>query len=170
MFLLSPNFQSISSFAQNPAPVPATKKKNDGNRVTDFAYSAELRIVKEKLQCAQHVGPNRWCYVSPENPTEHVALGYEEISLWARKIVSESECSSQYWEVDVGSISMTTMPMRTALSRQIVSPSIIFVREPVASDKMVPSPMSRPSMSTSTTTRLVIPAVTMSLLIQHHTV
>ena len=98
-------------FAQIPAPVPAAKKKNDGNRVTDFAYSTELRIVKEKLQCAQHIGPNRWCYVSPENPNEHVALGYEEISLWARKIVNESECSSQYREVDVGSISMTTMPM-----------------------------------------------------------
>lgn len=66
----------------------APKKKTDGNRSTDSAYSAELRVVKEKLQCAHHSGPNRWCYVSPENPTEHVALGLEEITLWARKIVS----------------------------------------------------------------------------------
>lgn len=68
------------------APVPALKKP-DGNRITDFAYGAELCIVKEKLRCEQHDGPNRWCYVSPEHPTEHVPLGYEEISLWARKIV-----------------------------------------------------------------------------------
>jgi hypothetical protein len=66
---------------------PAAKKKNDGNRVTDFAYGAELRLVKEKLRCAQHSGPNRWCYMSPENPNEHVPLGCEEITLWARKIV-----------------------------------------------------------------------------------
>jgi hypothetical protein len=39
----------------------------------------------------QHENPNRWCYVSPENPTEHVPLGYEEICLWARKIVPVSQ-------------------------------------------------------------------------------
>lgn len=67
--------------------------------MTDFAYSAELHIVKEKLWCAQHDSPNHWCYVSPEHPTEHVPLGYEEISLWAQKIVhsflpvSQSFCS-----------------------------------------------------------------------------
>ena len=66
----------------------AVKKKNDSNRTTDFAYSAELRSVQEKLRCAQHNGPNRWCYVNKEMPHEHVPLGYEEISLWARKIVS----------------------------------------------------------------------------------
>lgn len=66
----------------------ASKKKNDGNRTTDVAYNAELHMVKEKLKCVQHTGPNRWCYVSPENPNEHIALGCEEITLWARKIVS----------------------------------------------------------------------------------
>ncbi|KAF8805111.1 hypothetical protein BYT27DRAFT_7105037 [Phlegmacium glaucopus] len=70
----------------NPAPVEVAKKKNDGNRATDFAYGAELRMVQEKLRCAEHAGPNRWCYVSADTPNEHVALGYEEISLWARKI------------------------------------------------------------------------------------
>ncbi|PPQ87378.1 hypothetical protein CVT25_001996 [Psilocybe cyanescens] len=70
----------------NPAMPQAPKKKINGSRSTDSAYSAELRVVKEKLQCAHHSGPNRWCYVSPENPTEHVALGLEEITLWAWKI------------------------------------------------------------------------------------
>ena len=69
-----------------------------------------------------------------------------------------------------GSRSMTMMLMRTALSHQIVLPSIIFIKKPVASDKMVPSPMSHPSMSISITTCLAIPAVTTSQLIQCHMV
>jgi hypothetical protein len=70
----------------NPLPVEAAKKKNDGNRSTDFVYGPELRLVQEKLRCAQHAGPNWWCYISPTKPDEHIALGYEEVSLWARKI------------------------------------------------------------------------------------
>ena len=51
------------------APEPA-KKKTDGNKVTDFMYGEELRIVEEKLRCEQHSGPNRWCYVGevPSDP------------------------------------------------------------------------------------------------------
>ncbi|EDR12464.1 uncharacterized protein LACBIDRAFT_311891 [Laccaria bicolor S238N-H82] len=74
----------------NPTPPEVAKKKVDGNRITDFAYSAELRIVQEKLRCALHAGPNRWCYVSPDHPADHIPLGYEEISLWARKIHDNS--------------------------------------------------------------------------------
>ena len=64
------------------APEPA-KKKTDGNKVTDFMYGEELCIVKEKLRCEQHSGPNRWCYVSPNDPADHVKLGLEEVTLWA---------------------------------------------------------------------------------------
>ena len=66
---------------------PVSKKKNNGHCATDFAYGAELHLVKEGLCCAQHSGPNQWCYVSPENPNEHVSLGCEEITLWDQKIV-----------------------------------------------------------------------------------
>ena len=69
------------------APEPA-KKKTDGNKATDFAYGEALRIVKEKLKCEQHNGPNRWCYVSPNDPADHVKLSLKEISLWAQKLVS----------------------------------------------------------------------------------
>ncbi|KJA23054.1 hypothetical protein HYPSUDRAFT_201616 [Hypholoma sublateritium FD-334 SS-4] len=72
----------------NPAPIEARKNKSNDNLATgsQAAYSAELRLVREKLRCGLHAGPNRWCYVTPEKPDEHVALGYEEISLWARSI------------------------------------------------------------------------------------
>ncbi|KAF8806104.1 hypothetical protein BYT27DRAFT_7224461 [Phlegmacium glaucopus] len=58
----------------NPPPAELTKKKNDGNESTDFAYKTEVLIVQEKLKCAHHAGPNQWCYVSPENPAEHGKL------------------------------------------------------------------------------------------------
>ncbi|EDR07198.1 uncharacterized protein LACBIDRAFT_328214 [Laccaria bicolor S238N-H82] len=70
----------------NPvAPKPA-KKKTDGNKATDFAYGEELCIMKGKLKCEQHNGPNRWCYVSSNDPADHVKLGLEEVTLWARKL------------------------------------------------------------------------------------
>lgn len=56
--------------------------------MADFAYGEELCIVKEKLRCEQHSGPNRWCYVSLNDPADHVKLGLEEVTLWARKLVS----------------------------------------------------------------------------------
>ncbi len=87
VFLLT---ATILTIYQNPtdAEASASKKKSDNTRTTDFGYEAELKIVQEKLRCAQHAGPNRWCYVSPTHPNEHVALLFEEITLWARKIVS----------------------------------------------------------------------------------
>ena len=45
--------------------------------------------MQEKLRCAMHDTPNRWCYISPDKPDYHHRLGVEEITLWARKIVSE---------------------------------------------------------------------------------
>lgn len=66
------------------API-VQEAKND--EAMGLSYSAALRIVQKKLKCMQHTEPNRWCYVRLENPNEHVALGKEEVSLWARKIV-----------------------------------------------------------------------------------
>lgn len=59
-------------------------KKGNNN---DLSFTAAVRIVEEKLKCLQHGGPNRWCYVNPGNPADHIALGREEVHLWARKIV-----------------------------------------------------------------------------------
>ncbi|KIJ93283.1 hypothetical protein K443DRAFT_135080 [Laccaria amethystina LaAM-08-1] len=70
----------------NPVAPEAAKKKTDGNKATDFAYGEELHIVKEKLKCEQHNGPNRWCCVSPKDPSDHIKLGLEEVTLWARKL------------------------------------------------------------------------------------
>jgi hypothetical protein len=49
-----------------------------------------LGKVKEKLKCAVHPGPHRWCYVRQDagHEGEHVALGIGEVGLWARQIVS----------------------------------------------------------------------------------
>ena len=57
-------------------------------------HSEELKRVKAKLACAQHSGPNRWGDVRQDHghEGEHVALGLEEIGLWARKIVSVIFC------------------------------------------------------------------------------
>jgi hypothetical protein len=68
---------------KNPELPQPVKKKTDGNRATDFAYADKLRLVQEKLKCVQHNGPNIWCYVSPDDPSEHVKLGLEEVTLWA---------------------------------------------------------------------------------------
>ncbi|KAF8231156.1 hypothetical protein L208DRAFT_1378238 [Tricholoma matsutake] len=71
----------------NPAPVETSKgEKTDGNHIIDFAYANELHLVKEKLCCTKHGGLNHWCYIHPNTPGEHVALGLQEITLWARKI------------------------------------------------------------------------------------
>ena len=66
---------------QNPEPAPRKKRNENG-------YVEELRVIKQRLKCIRHPGANRWCYVRPNNPDEHIALGLEEIMLWARKIVS----------------------------------------------------------------------------------
>ncbi|KAJ7916716.1 hypothetical protein B0H13DRAFT_2323008 [Mycena leptocephala] len=62
-------------------PVKATAPKT-----YETAYSDELKIVKDKLKCATHKGPNRWCYISPADGDggEHIELAFEEISLWAK--------------------------------------------------------------------------------------
>ncbi len=57
------------------------------NWAADSVYRAELCLIQQKFFCAVHAGPNRWCYKLPEKPDEHIALGYEEICLWARSIV-----------------------------------------------------------------------------------
>ncbi|KAL1663509.1 hypothetical protein GGF50DRAFT_115961 [Schizophyllum commune] len=57
----------------------------------ETAYGRELDIVKQKLFCAVHGGRsrNRWCYVwqAPHPQAgEHIQLGLEEGTLWARKM------------------------------------------------------------------------------------
>jgi hypothetical protein len=79
-------FLSIASLiliclVKNPEPPQPVKKKTDGNQVTDFAYVEELHLVQEKLKCAQHDGTNRWCYISLDDPSEHIKLGLEEVML-----------------------------------------------------------------------------------------
>ena len=66
------------------APAAQEVKSNQTRRLS---YIAALHIVQERLSCTQHAEPNRWCYVNPKNPSVHLALGKEEVRLWARKIV-----------------------------------------------------------------------------------
>lgn len=54
-----------------------------------LSFETELRILQEKLPCATHVSSGRWCYVKPgrNNGDDHIALGIEELTLWAKKMV-----------------------------------------------------------------------------------
>ncbi|KJA12722.1 hypothetical protein HYPSUDRAFT_152273, partial [Hypholoma sublateritium FD-334 SS-4] len=70
----------------NPTPIEAQRRGSNNNWAADSVYRAELRLIQEKLSCGVHAGPNRWCYMTSEKPDEHIALGYEEICLWARSI------------------------------------------------------------------------------------
>lgn len=70
------------------ATKPSNNKKAPA-KSTETAYEGELKTVKAKLACAAHPGPNRWCYVSRAKG-EHIPLGLEHITLWARKIVSRA--------------------------------------------------------------------------------
>ncbi|KAJ3875285.1 hypothetical protein F5051DRAFT_334075 [Lentinula edodes] len=56
-------------------------------KTTDTSYGDELTKLKEKLRCMQHSGHNRWCFVrrDEDHAGQHVNLGIEEITLWARK-------------------------------------------------------------------------------------
>jgi len=72
----------------NVTQVDIDEKKSKNNQTGDLSYRTAARIVEEKLSCVQHSGSNHWCYINPETPVEHIALGREEVSLWARKIVS----------------------------------------------------------------------------------
>ncbi|KAJ6592746.1 hypothetical protein B0H19DRAFT_920953, partial [Mycena capillaripes] len=70
-----------------PAEEPA---KAAAPKTYETAYSDELKLVKDKLKCATHKGPNRWCYVSPV-AGDHIELGFEEISLWAKLMHDDPE-------------------------------------------------------------------------------
>ncbi|KAJ7939021.1 hypothetical protein B0H13DRAFT_1851190 [Mycena leptocephala] len=73
--------------AEEAAPIKSAPK------TYETAYSDELKIVKDKLKCATHRGPNRWCYVSPVagDGGRHIELGFEEISLWAKMMHDDPE-------------------------------------------------------------------------------
>jgi hypothetical protein len=51
-------------------------------------YAKELKIVKEKLHCSQHRGENKWCWVDPNAPNNHILLALNDIQLWAKSLVS----------------------------------------------------------------------------------
>ncbi|KAJ7165220.1 hypothetical protein C8R46DRAFT_900628 [Mycena filopes] len=69
---------------------PDGKKTKQPEKPVESALTIpELENVKSKLSCMLHPGRNRWCYVMPpdsKKPGEHVALGIEHVSLWARKV------------------------------------------------------------------------------------
>ncbi|PPQ85004.1 hypothetical protein CVT25_010503 [Psilocybe cyanescens] len=76
---------SFNNF-QNAKPAEALKKKTDENRTTDFAYREELKL----------------CYVSPENPKEHIRLEVEGVTLWAHDPDVDHNCviPSSYLSLD----------------------------------------------------------------------
>ena len=105
---------------QNPEPAPRKKRNENG-------YVEELRVIKQRLKCANHSGPNRWCYVRPNNPNEHVALGLKELMLWARKIVSVAVDICCFIVLKLAH-STTTKRTSTVPSPQAASPSTPFTR------------------------------------------
>ena len=73
---------------------PPEAKKPPFKTTETAVHIDELKIVKAKLACAQHPGSSHWRYIRQDggHKGEHVALGLEEIGLWARKIVSMNFC------------------------------------------------------------------------------
>lgn len=70
---------------------PAPEKATAAPKVTETAYRAELNQLKDELTCQKHGsrGNNRWCFVRRDegHTGEHIPIGLEEITLWARKMV-----------------------------------------------------------------------------------
>ncbi|KAF9524688.1 hypothetical protein CPB83DRAFT_897732 [Crepidotus variabilis] len=62
----------------NPQAPETTKKKTNGNASTDMGAHQQLRKLEHDLRCAEHPGPNRWCFVS-----------HQELSLWAQKVCDD---------------------------------------------------------------------------------
>ncbi|GBE80297.1 hypothetical protein SCP_0300120 [Sparassis crispa] len=70
-------------------PGATTMKKADAAPVTkstELAYREEMQLVKEKLHCARCRNENKWCYVDPTDPKDHVPLDIKHLTLWARII------------------------------------------------------------------------------------
>jgi hypothetical protein len=53
---------------------------------TTLSFAAEFRELKNKLDCAKH--PGTFCYINPISG-EHEAQDIYNLTLWAKKIVSE---------------------------------------------------------------------------------
>ncbi|KAJ3968326.1 hypothetical protein EV361DRAFT_805826, partial [Lentinula raphanica] len=68
-----------------PGPEP---NEQPAVKTSETTVTNELRIVKECLACKKHAGNNRFCFVrrDEEHAGEHVPLGLEEVTLWARKM------------------------------------------------------------------------------------
>lgn len=74
--------------APNLAPTSAKKRKATvGDDEPSGAFTdctAKLFELKESLSCQKH--DRRFCYISPLT-SEHVQVGDNDLSLWARKMV-----------------------------------------------------------------------------------
>ncbi|KAJ3858654.1 hypothetical protein EV359DRAFT_68834, partial [Lentinula novae-zelandiae] len=77
----------LSMVIENITPNVEKEVSEKPLKTTDTSYGDELTKLKEKLRCMQHSGHNRWCFVrhDEDHAGQHVNLGIEEITLWARK-------------------------------------------------------------------------------------
>lgn len=77
--------------APNLAPTSAKKRKATvGDDEPSGAFidcTAKLFELKQSLSCQKH--DRRFCYISPLT-TEHIQVGDNDLSLWARKMVRTS--------------------------------------------------------------------------------
>lgn len=80
---------------ENPPPDAqkgsASKKcKQEVEKTTEAPAGAEFQELKRRLKCEKHSEgrDTRWCYINAFNAGEHVPLTLQQLSLWARKIVS----------------------------------------------------------------------------------
>ncbi|KAF4566603.1 hypothetical protein EYR36_012034 [Pleurotus pulmonarius] len=76
-----------------PPTEPAKLEKSDGKPSETVIDPELLRKVKEKLACADHPGPNRWCYVRKDG--KHTEVKLSDIGYWTREIHLEDGASSK---------------------------------------------------------------------------
>ncbi|EPQ59950.1 hypothetical protein GLOTRDRAFT_89604 [Gloeophyllum trabeum ATCC 11539] len=84
-----PITMEISNLDFDPKGTESGKKKEGSKptKMTECAYGEELRTVQNKLACTIHgKDKDRWCYIDPSKPNEHIPLDLETVQLWARKI------------------------------------------------------------------------------------
>ncbi|KAF9053254.1 hypothetical protein BJ165DRAFT_1523965 [Panaeolus papilionaceus] len=81
-------FQTVALIKKNPRRLRAIAMVIIHRNPNALSFETELRILQEKLPCATHVSSGRWCYVKPghNNGDDHIALGIEELTLWAKKM------------------------------------------------------------------------------------
>ena len=110
-------FRSTASCLLKFLQTKVPEKQAPAEKVTETAITKELDIVKAKLGCMEHRGNNRWCFVrrDEEHAGQHIALGLEKITLWARKMVSKIACCGLR-DVLINHYNMTALLPKTALT------------------------------------------------------